>query len=81
YTLRLCHLLATNADGTQAATFGFELSEDPDYEYPVILRVESQSPADVAGLQSRDVLLKINERKTKGLGYDKVRKEIEKAKR
>ncbi|CAF5064032.1 unnamed protein product, partial [Rotaria magnacalcarata] len=40
YTLRLCHLLATNADGTQAATFGFELSEDPDYEYPVILRVE-----------------------------------------
>ncbi|CAF0730470.1 unnamed protein product [Rotaria sp. Silwood1] len=81
YTLRLCHLHATNADGTQAATFGFELSEDPDYEYPIILRVEPQSPAEGAGLQSRDVLLKINERKTKGLGYDKVRKEIEKAKR
>ncbi|CAF4469790.1 unnamed protein product [Rotaria socialis] len=81
YTLRLCHLLATNGDGTQAATFGFELSEDPDYEYPIILRVEPQSPADVAGLQSHDVLLKINERKTKGLGYDKVEKEIEKAKR
>jgi hypothetical protein len=71
----------TNGDGTQAATFGFELSEDPDFEYPLILRVEAQSPAEGAGLQSRDVLLKINERKTKGLGYDKVKKEIEKAKR
>ncbi|CAF4041131.1 unnamed protein product [Rotaria sp. Silwood2] len=81
YTLRLCHLHATNADGTQAATFGFELSEDADYEYPIILRVEPQSPAEGAGLQSRDVLLKINERKTKGLGYDKAKKEIEKAKR
>lgn len=81
YTLRLCHLHPTNGDGTQAATFGFELSEDPDYEYPLILRVEPQSPAEGAGLQSRDILLKINERKTKGLGYDKVRKEIEKAKR
>ncbi len=81
YTLRLCHLHPTNGDGTQAATFGFELSEDPDYEYPIILRVEPQSPAEGAGLQSRDILLKINERKTKGLGYDKVKKEIEKAKR
>jgi hypothetical protein len=81
YTLRLCHLHPTNTDGTQAATFGFELSEDPDYEYPLILRVEPQSPAEGAGLQSRDILLKINERKTKGLGYNKVKKEIEKAKR
>lgn len=81
YTLRLCHLHSTNADGTQAATFGFELSEDPNNEYPVILRVEPQSPAEVAGLQSRDVLLKINERKTKGLSYEKLKKEIEKAKR
>lgn len=81
YTLRLCHLHATNGDGTQAGTFGFELSEDPDYEYPLILRVHPQSPAEGAGLQSRDILLKINERKTKGLGYEKVRKEIEKAKR
>jgi len=81
YTLRLCHLHPTNGDGTQAATFGFELSEDPDYEYPLILRVEPQSPAEGAGLQSRDILLKINDRKTKGLGYDKVKKEIEKAKR
>ena len=81
HTLRLCHLHATNGDGTQAATFGFELSEDADYEYPIILRVESQSPAEGAGLQSRDILLKINDRKTKGLGYEKVKKEIEKAKR
>ena len=81
YTLRLCHLHPTNGDGTQAATFGFELSEDADYEYPLILRVQPQSPAEGAGLQSRDILLKINERKTKGLGYDKVKKEIEKAKR
>ncbi len=81
YTLRICHLHPTNGDGTQAATFGFELSEDPDYEYPIILRVEPQSPAEGAGLQSRDILLKINDRKTKGLGYDKVKKEIEKAKR
>ena len=81
YTLRLCHLHATNGDGTQAATFGFELSEDPDFEYPLILRVEPQSPAEGAGLQSRDILLKINDRKTKGLGYDKMKKEIEKAKR
>lgn len=81
YTLRLCHLHAANGDGTQAATFGFELSEEPDYEYPLILRVEAHSPAEGAGLQSRDILLKINEKKTKGLGYDKVKKEIEKAKR
>ena len=81
YTLRLCHLHPTNGDGTQAATFGFELSEDADYEYPIILRVEPQSPAEGAGLQSRDILLKVNERKTKGLGYDKVKKEIDKAKR
>ena len=81
YTLRLCHLHPTNGDGSQAITFGFELSEDPDFEYPLILRVEPQSPAEVAGLQSRDILLKINERKTKGLGYEKVKKEIEKAKR
>ncbi len=81
YTLRLCHLHPTNGDGTHPATFGFELSEEPDYEYPLILRVEPQSSAEGAGLQSRDILLKINERKTKGLGYDKVKKEIEKAKR
>jgi thioredoxin-related protein len=81
YTLRLCHLHPTNGDGTQAATFGFELSEEPDYEYPLILRVEPHSSAEGAGLQSRDILLKINDRKTKGLGYDKVKKEIEKAKR
>ena len=71
----------TNGDGIHAATFGFELSEEPDYEYPLILSVEPYSPAEGAGLQSRDILLKINERKTKGLGYDKVKKEIEKAKR
>jgi thioredoxin-related protein len=81
YTLRLCHLHPTNGDGTHAVTFGFELSEDPSYEYPLILRVEPQSSAEGAGLQSRDILLKINDRKTKGLGYDKVKKEIEKAKR
>lgn len=81
YTLRLCHLHPTNGDGTQAATFGFELSEEPDYDYPIILRVEPQSSAEGAGLQSRDILLKINDRKTKGLGYEKVKKEIEKAKR
>lgn len=81
YTLRLCHLHPSNGDGTQAATFGFELSEEPGYEYPLILQVYPQSPAEGAGLQSRDILLKINEHKTKGLGYDKVKKEIEKAKR
>ena len=43
--------------------------------------MESQSPAEGAGLQSRDILLRINEKKTKGLGYDKIKKEIEKAKR
>ena len=81
YTLRHCHLHPQPGDGTQSATFGFELSEDPDFEYPLILRVEPQSSAEGAGLQSRDILLKINDRKTKGLGYDKVKKEIDKAKR
>ncbi|CAF0931428.1 unnamed protein product [Adineta ricciae] len=81
YSLRLCHLHPTNGDGTQAATFGFELSEEPDYEYPLILRVEPHSSAEGAGLQSRDILLKINDKKTKGLVYEKVKKEIEKAKR
>ncbi len=81
YTLRLCHLHPTNGDGTQPATFGFELSEEPDYEYPLILRVDPRSAAEGAGLQSRDILLKINDHKTKGLGYDKVKKLIDKAKR
>ena len=71
----------TNGDSTHAATFGFELSEEPNYEYPLILSVEPYSPAEGAGLQSRDILLEINKRKTKGLNYDKVKKEIEKAKR
>lgn len=81
YVLRHCHLHPTNGDGTQASTFGFELSEEPGSEYPLISRVYPQSAAEGAGLQSRDILLKINDHKTKGLGYDKVKKEIDKAKR
>ncbi|CAF3670009.1 unnamed protein product [Rotaria sordida] len=80
YTLRLCHLNATNTDDTPATTFGFEITEDPQYEYPIISHVEPKLPGERAGLQTRDILLKINDRKTKGLNFDKVKKAIEKAK-
>ncbi|CAF3486275.1 unnamed protein product [Rotaria socialis] len=81
YTLRLCHLHATNTtDGKPTITFGFEITEDPDYEYPVISHVEIKSPGERAGLQVRDVLLKVNDRKTKGLKFEKVKKAIEKGK-
>ncbi|CAF4563054.1 unnamed protein product [Rotaria sp. Silwood1] len=80
YTLRLCHLNATNTDGTSATTFGFEITEDPQYEYPIISHVEPKLPGERAGLQIRDILLKINDRKTKGLRFNKVKKAIEKAK-
>ena len=81
YKLRLCHLNAMNSEGVQAPNFGFELSEDSKLEYPVISRVEAKSPGERAGLQSRDILLKVNDRKTKGLEFEKVKKVIEKAKR
>ncbi|CAF1264782.1 unnamed protein product [Rotaria magnacalcarata] len=81
YTLRLCHLHATSTtDGKPAITFGFEITEDPDYEYPVISHVEIKSPGERAGLQVRDILLKVNDRKTKGLNFEKVKKAIEKGK-
>ena len=70
-----------NSEGVQAPNFGFELSEDSKFEYPVISRVEAKSPGERAGLQSRDILLKVNDRKTKGLDFEKVKKVIEKAKR
>ena len=81
YNLRLCHLNALNSDGVPAANFGFELSENPSYDYPIISRVEPKSPGERAGLQTNDILLKINDRKTKGLDFDKVKKAIEKGKR
>lgn len=80
YTLRLCHLNATNTDGTPTTTFGFEITKDPQCEYPIISRVESKLLGERAGLQTKDILLKVNNRKTKGLNFDKVKKAIEKAK-
>ena len=81
YSLRLCHLNALNSDGVPAATFGFEISEDSSFEYPIISRIEPKSPGDRAGLQVNDILLKINDRKTKGLDFDKVTRAIGKARR
>ncbi|UJR23589.1 hypothetical protein I4U23_026578 [Adineta vaga] len=80
YTLRLCHLNATNLDGTPASTFGFDITKESKYEYPVISRIEARSSGERSGLQSRDLLLKVNGRKTKGVDIDKVRRIIEKAK-
>ncbi len=81
YTLRLCHLNATNSDGTPAPSFGFEITEDSKYEYPIISRVEPKLPGEHAGLQTNDILLKVNSRKTKGVDFKKIKKAIEKAKR
>ncbi|CAF0925167.1 unnamed protein product [Adineta steineri] len=80
YSLRLCHLNTTNSDGQPASTFGFDISKEPKYEYPMISRVEPKLPGELAGLQSRDLLIKVNDRKTKGLDIDKVKRTIEKAK-
>ncbi|CAF3860628.1 unnamed protein product, partial [Didymodactylos carnosus] len=76
--LRLCHL---HTNGDTSATFGFGLSEINGVAYPIIQKVEPNSPAEYAGLLSNDILLEVNERKTKNLGYDKVKKLIDKAKR
>ena len=81
YCLRLCHLNALNADGAPAANFGFELSENVRYDYPLISYVEAKSPGERAGLSTNDILLKINDRKTKGMEFEKAKKAIEKAKR
>ena len=81
YSLRLCHLNASTNDGTPVSTFGFEISENPPYEYPTISRVEPKLAGDSSGLQTNDILIKVNNRKTKGLDFDKIKKLIEKAKR
>jgi hypothetical protein len=81
YAVRLCHLNAINIDGTPASSFGFEITGDPEYQYPVISRVQPKLPGEIAGLQVDDVLLKVNNRKTKGAAFDKIKKAIEKAKR
>jgi C-terminal processing protease CtpA/Prc len=80
YAVRLCHLNTTNADGTRASSFGFELNKNSEYEYPIITHVESKSPGERSGLQVDDIVLKVNKRKTKGANIDKVRKLIDKAK-
>jgi hypothetical protein len=67
-------------DGTSASSFGFEINHETKYEYPVISRVEPRSPGERSGLQARDLLLKINGRKTKGLDLDRVKRVIEKSK-
>lgn len=72
---------ALNSEGVPAANFGFELSENATCGYPIISRVEDKSPGERAGLKTDDILLKINDRKTKGLDFEKVKKAIEKAKR
>lgn len=71
---------AKNAEEKLSITFGFEISEDPDYEYPVISHVEPKSPGERAGIQVQDILLRVNDRKTKGLSFEKVKKVIEKGK-
>lgn len=81
YILRLCHLNAISSEGAPAVNFGFEITENTNYEYPIISQVEPKFPGDLAGLQPNDILLKINDRKTKGLEFDRVKKAIEKAKR
>ena len=81
HTLRLCHLNVRNTDGALISIFGFEITEDPEYDYPIISWVEPKLPGERSGLQAQDVLLKVNDRKTKGLNFAKVQKTIEKAKR
>ena len=81
YSVRICHLNATNADGAPPSTFGFEISDEPEYEYPIISRVEPKLPGERAGLQTRDILIKVNNRKTKGSDFEKVKRSIDKAKR
>lgn len=81
YAVRLCHLNATNDDGTPASSFGFEITGSPEYEYPIITHVESKSPGERSGLQADDILLKVNKRKTKGAAFEKIKKAIDKAKR
>lgn len=80
YTLRLYHLHATNSDGSPAPTFGFDITKEAKYEYPVISRIDTRSPAERSGLQTRDLLLKVNHHKTKGVDMNKVRRHIDKAK-
>ncbi|CAF1516560.1 unnamed protein product [Adineta ricciae] len=80
YTLRLCHLHATNPDGSPAPTFGFDITKEAKYEYPIISRIDARSPAERGGLQTRDLLLKVNDRKTKGVDINKVRRHVDKAK-
>ena len=80
YAVRHCHLNTTNIDGTPASSFGFEITRHAEYEYPIITRVDAKSPGDQSGLQVEDILLKVNDRKTKGAGFEKIQKAIEKAK-
>lgn len=81
YVLRLCHLNAINSEGVSIPNFGFEIAENAELDYPVVSYVEPKLPGARAGLESGDILLKINDRKTKGLDFDKVKKALEKAKR
>jgi len=80
YTVRLCHLSATNPDGTPASTFGFDAVKESKYEYPMISRVEPKLPGERSGLQERDLIIKVNGRKTKGADIEKVKRTIERAK-
>ena len=72
---------ATNPDGTLAPSFGFDISGNPNYEYPIITHVESKQSGERSGLQVDDILLKVNNRKTKGADFEKIKKAIEKARR
>jgi len=45
-----------------------------------VSHVEPKSPGERCGLQADDVLLKVNDRKTKGAHFEKVKKLLDKAK-
>lgn len=81
HAARLCHLNPINLDGTSASSLGFEMTGNSEYGYPMITRVEPKSPGERGGLQPDDILLKVNNRKTKGVDFEKIQKTIEKAKR
>lgn len=78
HAVRLCHL---NTDGSSVSSLGFEMTGNTQHGYPMITRVDSKSAGERGGLQSDDILLKVNNQKTKGVDFDKIQKTIEKAKR
>ena len=81
HAARLCHLNPTNIDGTSASSLGFEMTGNSECGYPMITRVDGKSVGERGGLQTDDILLKVNNQKTKGVDFDKIQKSIEKAKR